>query len=106
MWVSLFHRLLVVGSTCLIAACSGTGQPSPPSFTGIDCSSYGGCDVLEDYTDGSSTIIPLRASMFLEADMRARQDAKLANVRDAEVVGHDPPHVGLSNLYFRTPPPS
>jgi hypothetical protein len=100
--------LLTTASAWLTSACAPAAPPvnTPTVNTGIDCASYGGCDVLEDFTDGSAAIIPLRSMTFYDADMRARTDAKRADVRDASVVGHDAPHVGLSNLYYRTPSPT
>lgn len=96
--------LLLAAGVATLA--SGCGVAPPVVNTGIDCSSYGGCDVLEDFTTGGSTIIPLRASTFLDANTRARQDSLRADVLDASVVGHNPPHIALSNLYFHRPTPS
>jgi hypothetical protein len=82
------------------AALSGCGAPQPPVNAGISCASYGGCDVLEDFADGHSTIVQLRTNTYFDADSRARQDSLRSDVVDASVVGHNPPHIALSNLYY------
>jgi hypothetical protein len=100
--VRVITAFLVATGACLMTACS-TSPPaaSPPLVVnrGVDCSSYGGCDVLEDYSDGTSRIVPIQARRFFDANVRARQDSLLPNVLDTAVVGHNAPHVALSNLY-------
>jgi hypothetical protein len=82
----------------LVLLCAGCGD-IPVSNTGVDCTAYGGCDVLEDLSDGSSTIVALRSMSFFPAQERAITDVQKANVVDTVVVGHDPPHTPLGKLY-------
>jgi len=59
---------------------------------------FGGCDVREDLSDGSQTIIPLRASFDL-AKARAMHEAQRTDVFDAVVVGDAAPHAVLSQPF-------
>ena len=88
----------VIALGALLVACS-TASGSQPSFVGNDCATYGGCDVLVDHTDGTSTLLTLKLINIADATSRALAESQKDGVADAAVVGDAPPHVALSNLY-------
>ncbi len=90
------RRLTGAALGLLITAC---GQSSPTVQLSANCAQYGGCDVLLDLTDGTSTIIPLKTASIADATARALQESKRQDVIDTAVVGHNPPHVAVSALY-------
>ena len=80
-------------------ASTSCSSPPPVGVPSPDCTSVGGCDVLVDRADGSSTIIPLKTSSIADATSRAITEVQKDGVLDTAVVGDKPPHVALSNLF-------
>ena len=84
-----------------LSACSGAGgQPTTPvpSGAGPSCQPFGGCDVLEDLSDGTQRLVALDTQSYPDALTRALYDAQRSDVRDTVVVGHTPPHEAISGL--------
>lgn len=87
-----------------LAACSGGAERnvSPaPTGAGPSCQPYGGCDVLEDLTNGTQRIVTLDTQSYPDALTRALYDAQRSDVKDTTVVGHNPPHDAISGIYHR-----
>ena len=90
-------------AAAVLSACGGAGTIATPavapSGAGPACQPYGGCDVLEDLTDGSTRTIALDTQSYPAALERALYDVQRDDVRDTVVVGHDPPHTAISGVY-------
>jgi hypothetical protein len=107
-------RIAVLAAAAAAASACGTAQtrspsagartPPVPTSTSsaavVNCSAYGGCDVEEQFGDGTETIIPLRTPSFETASARASHEAQREDVFDAVVVGDSPPHTILSAPYY------
>lgn len=106
-------RIALLAAMTAASACGAAQTPSPAagartppvptptsSTSVVNCSAYGGCDVEEQFGDGTETIIALRTPSFETASARASREAQREDVFDAVVVGDSPPHTALSAPYY------
>jgi hypothetical protein len=77
--LSLAGVVLVVGVASLIATGAiGRAPPIPTPAPIVDapilCAPFGGCDLLERFSDGSQAILPLRLMSYTNAEIRCESD--------------------------------
>jgi hypothetical protein len=108
--VGMMLRRLTIGAACtaMVAACgSGPALPTGRSLPLVtvassnalaNCDVVGGCDVDVIHTDGSETIIPLRAH-FDFAVAAAMKEVERNDVAGACVIGDAIPHAVMSERF-------